>query len=87
MYSTPQLCKYSIGQGEEKGKADNARSTTGTTYNLSERGGEMEENDACKIDMHKVFNAIAQIIGAREHANIKVVDVRKRENNTKEGSA
>ena len=26
----------------------------------------MKENDACKIDMHKAFTAIAQIIGARE---------------------
>lgn len=34
-------CKYSIGQGEEKDKTDNVRSTTSTTYNLPERGGDM----------------------------------------------
>ena len=66
---------------------DNVRSTSNTTYNLPERGGEMKENDACKIDMHKAFTAIAQIIGAREHANIKVIAEKKRENDTKEGSA
>ncbi len=66
---------------------DNVRSTTSTTYNLPERGGEMKENDACKIDMHKAFTAIAQIIGAREHADIKVIAVKKRENSAKEGSA
>jgi hypothetical protein len=47
----------------------------------------VKENDACKIDMHKAFTAIAQIIGAREHADIKVIAVKKRENDTKEGSA
>ncbi len=70
-----------------KDKADNAKGTTNTTYNLPERGGEVKENDACKIDMHKAFTAIAQIIGAREHADIKVIAVKKRENDTKEGSA
>ena len=47
----------------------------------------MKENDACKIGMHKAFTAIAQIIGAREHADIKVIAVKKRENSAKEGSA
>lgn len=70
-----------------KDKEDNAKGTTNTTYNLPERGGEVKENDACKIDMHKAFTAIAQIIGAREHADIKVIAVKKRENDTKEGSA
>lgn len=34
-------CKYSIKWRQEKGKKDNASSTTSHTYNLSERGGDM----------------------------------------------
>lgn len=46
----------------------------------------MEENTKPTIDVVKAFEAIAKIIGAREHMDIKVVSVRKRDD-TKEDTA
>lgn len=39
----------------------------------------MPENAEPKIDVNKVFEAIAKIIGAREHMDIKVVSVKRKE--------
>lgn len=50
-------------------------STTSITYNLPERGGDMEEN---RLDVQKVFEAIAYILGKRENVEITVVSVRKK---------
>lgn len=47
----------------------------------------MTENNEPKIDVNKAFEAIARIIGAREHMDIKVISVRKRNEETKEDTA
>lgn len=39
----------------------------------------MPDNAEPKIDVNKVFEAIAKIISAREHMDIKVVSVRKKD--------
>lgn len=46
----------------------------------------MSENAEPKIDVNKVFEAIAKIVGAREHMDIKVVSVKRKEE-TKEETA
>ena len=48
-------CKYSIGQGEGKGKLDNARCTTVTAYILTERGGDM------KVAEYQIGNGTVEI--------------------------
>lgn len=46
----------------------------------------MAESTEPKIDVNKVFEAIAKIVGAREHVDIKVVAVRRKDE-TKEETA
>lgn len=52
-----------------------ATSTTRHTYNQPERSDSMAD----KIDARKAYEAIAAIIADREHVEIKLVDIRKKE--------
>lgn len=44
----------------------------------------MTESTESKIDVNKVFEAIAKIMSAREHVDIKVVSVRRRDETKEE---
>ena len=61
-----------------------ATSTTNESYSVT-GGGDMADN----VDIRKVFEAIAKIIGDREHVDITVVAIHKKgeQQNTKEETA
>ena len=71
---------------EIKGKQDNVSSTTTTAYILSERGGDMEEKQENTLDVRKVFQAIADILGERYGQKVELVSIQKKET-TKEETA
>lgn len=71
---------------EIKGKQDNVSSTTTTAYILSERGGDMEEKQENTLDVRKVFQAIADILGERYGQKVELVSIHKKET-TKEETA
>ncbi|MEG0721987.1 MAG: hypothetical protein RR446_09610, partial [Lachnospiraceae bacterium] len=65
-----RACKEIVAQGRKQ-----ATSTTSTTYNLPERGVYM----ANELNIRKAFEAIAYIIGEREHVKITVTSIKKKE--------
>lgn len=58
-------CKNSIGQGEEKDKPDNVRSTTVVAYILIERGGDMPD-----FDMRRIVELLIYLLAEQENVDI-----------------